>query len=160
MKIFTVFERFPLTFVFQYGKMVITEGYVSRFSHWLSPHCRGEKWKMVVYRGRQHFDYFVSTCGRVISIRHRSYPALTTQCLNKAGYYITTIWPEKQVRVHRLVAETFIDGKTEKKHEVNHKNRNTWDNHIKNLEWVTPAMNALHAVIHRRIEKEYGTRIW
>lgn len=46
--------------------------------------------------------------------------------------------------IHRLVAETFIPN-TDNKPMVNHKDGNTKNNHIDNLEWVTAKENVEHA---------------
>ncbi len=46
--------------------------------------------------------------------------------------------------IHRLVAEHFIPNPSSKK-EVNHKDLNKDNNHVSNLEWVTPSENSLHA---------------
>jgi hypothetical protein len=57
----------------------------------------------------------------------------------------------KTRKVHQLVAETFI-GK-EKGKQVNHKDGNTRNNHVDNLEYVTPKENTWHAITelgHRR----------
>ena len=46
--------------------------------------------------------------------------------------------------VHRIVAKVFIDN-PEGKEQVNHKNGNTLDNSVENLEWVTHLENLKHS---------------
>ncbi len=50
----------------------------------------------------------------------------------------------KRFGIHRLVAENFIPN-PENKAEVNHKDGNTFNNHIDNLEWVTRSENIRHS---------------
>lgn len=88
--------------------------------------------------------YSVSNKGRVYS--HKS-----KRCLkpfeNEKGYLSIELWCDykrKVVKVHRLVAETFLENPLLRK-EVNHKDGNKRNNVVENLEWCTRSENLLHA---------------
>ena len=51
----------------------------------------------------------------------------------------------KQIPIHRIVAATFIPNTDSKKIFVNHKDGDKQNNHVSNLEWVTPSENCTHA---------------
>ena len=62
---------------------------------------------------------------------------------DKDGYALVTLSRDnyrRTYRVHRLVAETFVDN-PDNKEEVNHKDFNVKNNWFENLEWVTQKEN-------------------
>lgn len=63
----------------------------------------------------------------------------------------------QRVKVHRLVAETFIP-RIEGKDYINHIDCNKANNRVDNLEWCTPKGNAVHASEHGLLKKTYGPR--
>lgn len=67
----------------------------------------------------------------------------------KVGAYLAvTLCVEllhRRFYIHRLVGMSFIPN-PDTKPCINHKNRNTHDNHVENLEWVTYSENSRHLV--------------
>lgn len=61
----------------------------------------------------------------------------------KAAMYVKPL--TKNLYVHRLVAECFLEKPSEEHNQVNHKDGNKENNHKSNLEWVTGKRNIRHA---------------
>lgn len=99
-----------------------------------------EIWKEVIgYEGL----YQVSNFGRIKKRNH-----IFKQYKDRVGY-LNVVLTKNQIRktkkVHRLVAEAFIENK-ENLPIINHKDGNKKNNSIDNLEWVTYKENSIHAV--------------
>lgn len=84
--------------------------------------------------------YRVSNTGKVFS-----YKSNRELHANTHGYLVVGLTKDKKQRhkyIHRLVAEAFLPN-PKNKPEVNHIDHNTHNNHVTNLEWVTPTENKL-----------------
>lgn len=133
-----------------------------------------EVWKVIKY----HSDYAVSSLGRVKRLARciivwnnyqnceRRYPEkIMKLCDDKDGYKLVTIC-KKTYKVHRLVAEVFIDNVNNYEH-VNHLDGVKTNNIVSNLEWVNHQDNITHKVTklhkhlrgacwHKKIKKWYS----
>lgn len=89
--------------------------------------------------------YKVSNLGRIKSFKTSKTKVLTNQPDSRGYLQIGLIKDKKRknFKVHRLVAEAFIENKFNKPH-VNHINEDKMDNRSVNLEWVTQSENANH----------------
>ena len=114
----------------------------------------GETWESV--NGYEDL-YEVSSFGRVktkLRIVKFKDGRIRTQnpkmmSLNKGKYLMIGLnrnGIQRQYNVHRLVATHFVDGRTEDRNQVNHKNGIKYDNRAINLEWCTPTENSQHAI--------------
>lgn len=113
-----------------------------------------EIWKDVVgYEGL----YAVSSLGRVKSFK---YDYINGRFLNFIGikfkkYFNVLLTKDaitKSFLVHRLVAIAFIKN-IENKPQINHKDKNTNNNIVSNLEWCSSRENMIHAYSGKLSEK-------
>ena len=103
-----------------------------------------EFWRSIIYKGEET-KYEVSSLGRV---RHVYTLKIKKAHKRKDGYlyYQLHIGGKiKKINIHRLVAEAFIEGKSDERNEVNHIDGNKTNNTIYNLEWVSRKENIRHA---------------
>ena len=84
--------------------------------------------------------YMVSSCGRVMNIQ--TFKVLRPG-INGSGYLYVMLYSNAEVSnksIHRLVAEAFLLNLTDLPC-VDHKDRNSLNNHISNLRWCSKRQN-------------------
>ena len=118
------------------GRASISYGYKWMLVKEISE-LENEEWKKVPNTIK---TYYVSSLGRF----KRDNGDIITCKPNISGYISVSI-DNKNIRMHRLVAMTFLDN-LENKEQVNHKDGNKTNNRIDNLEWVTNRENQIHCV--------------
>ncbi|MFP7414368.1 NUMOD4 domain-containing protein [Priestia filamentosa] len=124
-----------------------------------------EIWKPV--KGYEDL-YEISHLGRIKSLERRLYDSKgnflrvqpeiirtnETKSKRYKQFHLSRNNKRKNVYIHRLVAEHFIDNPFNKPH-VNHIDGNKTNNHYTNLEWVTLKENTIHAGESKLME--YGS---
>lgn len=93
------------------------------------------------------YSVIISDCGTVVRYYHSNKDVSLRH--DKDGYLIFSYWDrvdkrQRNLRVHRLVAETFIPN-PENHPVINHKDGNKENNSSHNLEWCTISHNTKHA---------------
>ena len=96
-----------------------------------------ENWKPI-----KNFEdqYLVSNYGNVKSLRRNKILKPYTNNTKYLYVCLSNGKSKKHYRIHRLVANAFIPN-PESKEFINHKDYNTFNNRVDNLEWVTMAEN-------------------
>ena len=109
-------------------------GYKNEIKQFIPPIDElNEEWKNIQY------GYKISSQGRVKNPQGKILGGST----HKDSYRFVTI-KGKQIPIHRIVAENFIENKYNKPF-VNHKDGNKMNNSVDNLEWVTQQENIQHS---------------
>ena len=108
-----------------------------------------EEWKDIIgYEGR----YRVSSFGKI-------YSSISNKLLNPTidsdGYEVVGLFingKQKKKKVHRIVAEAFIDNLKNYK-QVNHKDENKVNNNVSNLEWCDCTYNINYGTRNEKVAK-------
>lgn len=117
-----------------------------------------EVWKNIEFAD----GYMVSNFGRIKSlpmcyrsgkngvIKKEIEEKIIHGSINKrgSGYIQVTLGKKNRYYVHRLVALHFIDNPSNKPC-VNHKDMDTLNNNVSNLEWITNSENIIHGLNFR-----------
>ena len=113
-----------------------------------------EEWKDIPnYEGL----YQISNLG---NIKRKKDNYIFKKNKNNGGYRIVTLTKnkiEKNVSVHRLVAQAFIPNPNNLP-QINHIDGNKMNNNVNNLEWCTQSENMKHAYINN-LEVQKGKKI-
>ena len=113
-----------------------------------------EQWKIIPIAQ----NYEVSDLGNIRKIKPSKTGPKTGPTIwnDKDGYEqvsLTVNGRQKQFRLHRLIALTFLG---ESPYQVHHKNGVKADNKLDNLEYVTPAQNRWHGTVAIDANKPRG----
>ena len=90
--------------------------------------------------------YLVSSHGRIMSVK----TGIIRKPFVRKGYYCITFTGGKKVNVHRIVAGTFLG---EFNGVINHKDENTLNNRVENLEWCTHKYNSCYGTCKKRAKE-------
>lgn len=122
--------------------------------------CPGYKNEIWVPVERYQNLYEISNLGRVRSLEyatsHRIYPSVMMKLTENDKYLYVTLYDrhggKQQFAVHRLVAYHFLDVPDNYKElDVNHKDFNTRNNSVENLEWATRLANVRYSSTRGRM---------
>ncbi len=121
----------------------INGGHITQVCKGKLNHTGGFKWMYErqdldgeVWKNYKPMDVQVSNMGRI------KHPHSHITYGSKSGDYLKYGTPEK--RVHVMVAKVFLPN-PENRPEVNHKDKNGFNNKLENLEWVTRRENMIHS---------------
>jgi len=96
-------------------------------------------------------NYKISNFGTLLN--KNGYRKTLIPCSGYYNYCLSKEGINKPFRVHRIVALFFVEGRTEERNIVNHRDENKLNFHYTNLEWVTSKENMMHSANMRRFRK-------
>jgi len=115
-----------------------------------------EIWKTVIIDGVEHPRYMVSNLGRVKCLDYRfSGKEKICKLTNNGDGYLRVSIDGKMQKVHRIVAETFIQN-PHNKPCIDHINTIRNDNRVENLRWCTPKENAANELTVKHLYENNG----
>lgn len=96
-----------------------------------------------IYEDHDFSGYEVSNYGKIMNVSNQKFFKTEKNLNEYISAYLTDKKTKKAtyIKIHRLVATYFVNGKTNEKNIVNHKDENKGNNHYKNLEWMTNQEN-------------------
>ena len=127
-------------------------------------HTEGEDDRLEIWKDIKYYEghYQVSNLSRVKSIKFGK-ERILKPVTDRHGYLIVGLWKnnkQKTYKVHRLVAEAFLEIPEELKHlkgtrylQVNHKDECKTNNNVNNLEWCNSKYNCNFGTRIERISK-------
>lgn len=91
-------------------------------------------------------NYLIGNNGEVYNKKTQHSKRATSNHSGKGYLYVDlyNLNKRKRIYIHRLVAEYFIPNPNNKPY-INHKDGNSRNNNVDNLEWCTPLENVIHA---------------
>ena len=100
-----------------------------------------------LFKGHNFPNHQISNCGRIKSKTNNTILKQKNGDYYKCiSLYDTATKKNFTMKIHLLVAEKFVNGKTEINNTVNHKDEDKLNNHYTNLEWTTIRKNTIHSM--------------